>query len=68
MFLDVYKDFIKEGLKVAVIKGIVLRYLYPEPDFRPSNDEDIYVQSKDLNQTHLILMVQLFMILCLLKV
>ena len=50
MFLDVYKDFMKENLRVIVVKGIILRNLYPEPDFRPSNDEDIYVQEKDLKR------------------
>ena len=50
VFLDVYKDFMKENLRVIVVKGIILRNLYPEPDFRPSNDEDIYVQEKDLKR------------------
>ena len=50
VFLGVYKELINEGLKVVVVKGIILRSLYPEPDFRPSNDEDIYIQKHDLKQ------------------
>lgn len=31
------------GIDVLVVKGAVLRSLYPQPENRPSNDEDFYI-------------------------
>lgn len=45
--LQVYRQFLKQGLKVLVVKGIVCRSLYPQPDNRQSNDEDLYVQKEE---------------------
>lgn len=42
--LQVYSQFLKQGLKVLIVKGLVCRSLYPQPDNRQSNDEDLYVQ------------------------
>ena len=46
-FLKVYKSFLEQNIKVIVVKGLVCRSLYPEPDNRPSNDEDLYIEKKD---------------------
>lgn len=45
--LQVYRQFLKQGLKVLVVKGLVCRSLYPQPDNRQSNDEDLYVQKEE---------------------
>jgi len=42
-FLTLYKHFEENGLKPLVVKGIICRNLYPDPDSRPSGDEDLYV-------------------------
>ena len=46
-FLQVYREFLKADLKVYVVKGLVCRSIYPMPDNRPSNDEDLYIERKD---------------------
>lgn len=46
-FLQVYREFLKADLKVYVVKGLVCRNIYPTPDNRPSNDEDLYIERKD---------------------
>lgn len=45
--LQVYRQFLKQGLKVLIVKGLVCRSLYPQPDNRQSNDEDLYVQKEE---------------------
>jgi hypothetical protein len=42
-FLKVYSRLAKSGINAAVVKGIVLRELWREPDLRLSSDEDILV-------------------------
>lgn len=42
-FLKLYERFEENGLKPLVVKGIICRNLYPDPDSRPSGDEDLYV-------------------------
>ena len=49
-FLALYKHFEENGLKPLVVKGIVCRNLYSDPDSRPSGDEDLYVP-EDLFET-----------------
>lgn len=49
-FLTLYKHFENNGLKPLVVKGIICRNLYPDPDSRPSGDEDLYVP-EDLFET-----------------
>lgn len=45
-FLALYKRFEENGIRPVVVKGIICRSLYPEPDNRPSGDEDIYVREE----------------------
>ena len=40
------------GLHPLVIKGLVCRTLYPEPEHRPSTDEDLLVDSAEFPQIH----------------
>ena len=49
-FLRLYAKLLEKGLKVIVVKGIICRSLYPSPDNRPSNDEDIYVEKAYFQQ------------------
>ena len=37
-FLRLYREFLKQDLKVVVLKGIVVRSLYLQPDNRPSEN------------------------------
>lgn len=50
-FLNVYKKLREKNLNVLVVKGLVLRNIYPIPDNRPSNDEDLYVDKSQYEQT-----------------
>ena len=44
------------GLRPLVIKGFVCRTLYPEPEHRPSTDEDLLVDPSEFLQMHNALM------------
>ncbi|MBQ2062802.1 MAG: nucleotidyltransferase family protein [Oscillospiraceae bacterium] len=46
-FLLLYRELTGRGLQPLVIKGIVLRDLYPQPEQRPSADEDLLVSDED---------------------
>ena len=43
-FLRLYRDLTEQGFVPLVVKGIVCRQLYPNPDQRESGDEDLYVE------------------------
>lgn len=45
--LHLCKQFSKQNLKVLIVKGLICRSLYPQPDNRQSNDEDLYVQKEE---------------------
>ena len=62
-FLRLYREFLKQDLKVLVLKGIVMRSLYLQPDNRPSNDEDLYVEREHVQKAKEILLEQGFQIL-----
>lgn len=47
VFLKLYQQFLAQGLKCLVVKGIVCRNLYVSPDARISGDEDLYIGEKD---------------------
>ena len=49
-FLELYKKINEEGIKVLVIKGIILRELYPNPDYRASGDEDLLIRKCDFKK------------------
>ena len=42
----------REGLHPLVIKGMVCRSLYPEPEHRPSTDEDLLVEPGEFPRLH----------------
>lgn len=49
-FLRLYRQLNAQQLKVIVVKGLIVRELYPQPDLRTSNDEDLYVAQEDYAQ------------------
>lgn len=51
-FLEMYKQLSAEGLTPIVVKGIVCRELYPNPDARLSNDEDMYIPQGTFEDYH----------------
>ena len=40
------------GVKPLVVKGIICRNLYPQPDYRISGDEDILIPADQFEQCH----------------
>lgn len=42
-FLSAYRSLASQGIRPAVVKGIVLRLLCPQPDHRISTDEDLFL-------------------------
>ena len=49
-FIQLYRVFLKNNLKVLVIKGLILRDMYQNPDYRVSGDEDILVKQQDFRK------------------
>lgn len=54
-FLDLYRQFLDAGLRPLVVKGILCRQLYPQPDQRISADEDLLVAQDQVLSCHGIL-------------
>ena len=42
-FVRLLKYLLNHQLHPLVVKGIVCRSLYPQPDYRPSGDEDVFI-------------------------
>lgn len=57
-FLRIYQKFLDNNLKVIIVKGLICRSLYPQPDNRPSNDEDLYVEKEYFAQVKAILLAE----------
>lgn len=53
---NVLKIFNKEKIPVIVLKGLVIRELYPKPELRTMCDADILVHKEDLNKVKKILL------------
>ena len=51
-FLKVYQALSEVGFQPLVIKGLLCRETFPEPDARISSDEDLYVPSDRYPQFH----------------
>ena len=62
-FLRLYRKFLDEGLRILVLKGIIVRSLYPQPENRPSNDEDLYVEKEHAQKAKEVMLQQGFQIL-----
>lgn len=51
-FLQFYQRLTERGLHPVVLKGLICRSLYPDPDKRPSSDEDMLITPMDFFATH----------------
>lgn len=51
-FLMLNKKMQEVGVKPLVVKGLVCRNLYPQPDHRPSGDEDILIPEEKFDVCH----------------
>ena len=52
---DILNIFNNNNIPVIVLKGLVVRYLYPNPNLRTMSDADILVHTHDLNKVELLL-------------
>ena len=41
-----------EGLRPLLVKGLACRLLYPNPDLRPSSDEDLLAREEEMKDIH----------------
>lgn len=48
-FLELYKKLLEAGLTPMVVKGIICRSLYREPDYRASGDEDLLISADEFD-------------------
>lgn len=51
-FLKLFAFLEKSNIHPIVVKGIVCRHLYPNPDYRISGDEDILIQENEFADCH----------------
>lgn len=51
-FLQLYAHLQRAGITPLVSKGIICRNLYPQPDHRPSGDEDVLIPPEQFEQCH----------------
>ena len=51
-FLELYAQWRQAGLKPLVVKGLICRNLYPQPDYRPSSDEDVLIPEDQFPACH----------------
>lgn len=51
-FIDLYQQMKENNLQPVVLKGILCRQLYPEPEQRPSSDEDLLISPEQINDYH----------------
>ena len=50
LFLMLYKELLNLGIPMLVVKGIVCRNMYSNPDYRQSCDEDILIRREDFHK------------------
>ena len=51
-FLQLYRFLQQEGLHPVIVKGMVCRSLYPNPEYRGSGDEDLLIGPLDFHRCH----------------
>lgn len=54
-FLHLYEKLKAAGVAPLVVKGLICRKLYPEPDLRMSSDEDLLIPEAQFNQSRAIM-------------
>ena len=50
--LGLFQHLQKAGVQALVVKGIVCRNLYPNPDYRMSGDEDVLIPEEEFELCH----------------
>lgn len=60
VFLGMYSRFLEKGARPLCVKGIVCRNIYPEPDSRASDDEDLIVSGADFGVCREVLLANSF--------
>lgn len=51
-FLVLYQHLLDQNIHPVMVKGIICRQLYPNPDYRSSSDEDMLVKSREFKECH----------------
>lgn len=51
-FYGLYQHLCKAGVKPLVVKGLICRNLYPQPDYRISGDEDVLIPADQFALCH----------------
>ena len=51
-FLGLFQHLQKAGVQALVVKGIVCRNLYPNPEYRMSGDEDVLIPEEEFELCH----------------
>jgi len=51
-FLQLYQHLLSRGITPLVTKGVICRNLYPQPDHRPSGDEDVLIPPEQFELCH----------------
>ena len=49
-FLQLYKKLLEQNLTPVVVKGLICRNLYREPDYRCSGDEDVLIPKEQFKE------------------
>lgn len=55
-FRQLYEYLRQGGITPCVVKGLICRNLYPNPDARMSGDEDIFIPENQFDQAHKLLL------------
>ncbi|KIR02064.1 hypothetical protein P261_00878 [Lachnospiraceae bacterium TWA4] len=55
-FLKLYQYLQANDLSPIIVKGLVCRNLYPNPDYRMSGDEDLWIPPTDYKKAHELLL------------
>ena len=51
-FLRLYRFLGDAGIHPLIVKGIICRELYPNPDYRASSDEDLLIRTEEFEHCH----------------
>lgn len=51
-FLALYRKLTENGITPLVVKGLVCRNMYSEPDYRCSGDEDVFIPREQFGRCH----------------
>ena len=55
-FLELNRRLHAAGVRPLVVKGLICRDLYPQPDHRPSSDEDLLIPAERFDACHRVML------------